>query len=576
MMSSLFVQFFRSISESLGQTITGGYIVAITVICLLQYVVHVYNASRASQRSSRQRRKLETLEAELSETRRDHAVARLENDLLHKITTHSGSGGTFDLLVKTFAPNRAEDFCVIVKLESTGDVVLHSRGLSAESLSRLKIDKDLRRQVQGKQPVILERVRLYESQLMAGLAPEDREKAKQIYLLAFGDSDDLRGVMATTSLYPSGVPRERQIALARRLMQCVGSNLKQTHALEMQQGLLRTTSEMLELRNIADQHFSNPLSMIEQFLKQLAEQLHVERTAVYMATLATEISDKTLVRTGPPLQGNVLRQWHLFEDHLAEFASNQTEILTFDKSQLKNFGIETLIRRALVAPLILDDRMTGLLCLTDSRSARLDEAEIRLVKWAAAYLAKTIHREWNHAVVERHARQDCLTALANRRTFDSTILEIIRNCRKNETCCSLLLLDLDNFKAVNDTYGHQAGDVVLRLIAEILQDHLQSSLSHESGLVARYGGEEMAMLLPGIDVDEATQIGQTIRAAVESAVFPAREHDLKITISIGVATFPDHAESVEELIAQADHGLYEAKRLGRNRLVSPSALSIFH
>jgi diguanylate cyclase (GGDEF)-like protein len=566
------VQFFRNISESLGQTIAGGYIVAITVVCLLQYVIHVHNAYRASRRSSLQRRIMETLEAELSETRRAHAVACLENDLLHEITTHSESGGVFDLLVRRFAPNHAEDFCVIVKPESTGNVVLHSRGLSAVSLSRLKIDKDLHRLVQRKQPVILERVRLYESQLMAGLAPEDRIKVKQIYLLAFGDSDDLRGVIATTSLYPSGIPRERQIALARRLMQCVSSNLEHTHALEMQEGLLRTTSEMLELRTIADQQFSNPLSMIEQYLKQLAEQIHFDRTAVYMTTLATEISDKTLVRTGPSLQDNVLRQWHLFEDILAEFASNQTEFLTFDKSQLKDFGIETLIGRALVAPLILDDRMTGLICLTNSRTTRLDEPETRLVKWAADYLAETIHRMLNHAVVERQARQDCLTALANRRTFDSTILEVISNCRKNGTCCSLLLLDLDHFKDINDTYGHQAGDVVLRLIAEILQDHLPSSDLQQSGLVARYGGEEMAMLLPGRDVTAATKIGEIIRAAVESAVFSTGEHDLKITTSIGVATFPDHAESVEELIAQADNGLYEAKRLGRNRLIYPSEI----
>lgn len=256
-MSSLFLQLFRSISESLGQSLTGGYIVAITVICLLQYLVHVHNVYRASQRSSRQHRIMETLEAELSETRRDHAVARLENELLHEITTHPESGGTFDLLVRRFAPNHAEDFCVIVKPEPTGDVVLHSRGLSAESLNRLKIDKDLRQQVQREQPVILERVRLCESQLMAGLALEDRNKAKQIFLLAFGDSDDLRGVIATTSLYPSGIPRERQIALARRVMQCVSSNLKHTHALEMQEGLLHTTAKCWSCEKLLTSSFQS-------------------------------------------------------------------------------------------------------------------------------------------------------------------------------------------------------------------------------------------------------------------------------------------------------------------------------
>ena len=127
----------------------------------------------------------------------------------------------------------------------------------------------------------------------------------------------------------------------------------------------------------------------------------------------------------------------------------------------------------------------------------------------------------------------------------------------------MLFIDADHFKRYNDAHGHAQGDVALQYLAQCISKHAR----RRGDLAARYGGEEMAMLLPGIDVNEAAKIGQTIRTAVESAVFPTRKHDLKITISIGVATFPDHAQSVEELIAQADQGLYEAKRRGRNRLV---------
>lgn len=126
------------------------------------------------------------------------------------------------------------------------------------------------------------------------------------------------------------------------------------------------------------------------------------------------------------------------------------------------------------------------------------------------------------------------------------------------------MLDADHFKLFNDTFGHQAGDHALQQAAGTLQTQVR-----DGDLVYRYGGEEMAVILPGVATPEAREITERLRRAVAAVVLPERDllPDGCITASFGIATFPDHAADKESLIAAADRALYEAKRTGRNRLV---------
>ncbi|TPG49310.1 diguanylate cyclase [Roseomonas nepalensis] len=171
------------------------------------------------------------------------------------------------------------------------------------------------------------------------------------------------------------------------------------------------------------------------------------------------------------------------------------------------------------------------------------------------------------------AHTDGLTGLANRRHFDEVLAHEGRRAAREESALSLLMLDLDCFKAFNDRYGHQRGDACLRAAAGVLA----RAVRRPGDLAARYGGEELAVILPNTDEAGALHLAETIRTGIEALGWEHEGNPAKVvTVSVGCATLHSRAMSqgheVESLIAKADQALYEAKRLGRNRAVSSSDL----
>ncbi|MBY6260476.1 PleD family two-component system response regulator [Azospirillum sp. 412522] len=160
---------------------------------------------------------------------------------------------------------------------------------------------------------------------------------------------------------------------------------------------------------------------------------------------------------------------------------------------------------------------------------------------------------------------DGLTGIANRRRFDETMAREWRRCARSHLPLSLVILDVDHFKAYNDQYGHQAGDECLRVIADVLSDRAR----RPSDLVARYGGEEFVCLLPETDGPGATRVAEGFRADVAERRIPHVQSPVGpyVTISLGVATVVPSAESSPDMLAEmADQLLYRAKRSGRNRV----------
>jgi diguanylate cyclase (GGDEF)-like protein len=158
---------------------------------------------------------------------------------------------------------------------------------------------------------------------------------------------------------------------------------------------------------------------------------------------------------------------------------------------------------------------------------------------------------------------DGLTNLYVKRYFNERIREEVNNATYNLQALSLILTDIDHFKKFNDTYGHQQGDVVLREVARIIKESLRSGRD----VPARYGGEEMAVILPDSESHRAFEVADRIRRNIEASQFPGLPVGVKVTASFGVASFPLNADNPDDLVKKADMALYAAKRNGRNQVV---------
>jgi len=164
--------------------------------------------------------------------------------------------------------------------------------------------------------------------------------------------------------------------------------------------------------------------------------------------------------------------------------------------------------------------------------------------------------------VKEEANIDPLTGLRNRRSFERTLFEFFKDYKKFGYPFSLIMFDLDNFKEINDTYGHLAGDKVLKEVGNILRNYLRAK-----DVAARTGGEEFAIILPGITKKEALLVAERLRKVISNHTVEYDGRKIDFTASFGVAEMNDDIERPEDLIREADEKLYEAKRTGKDKVV---------
>ncbi len=225
------------------------------------------------------------------------------------------------------------------------------------------------------------------------------------------------------------------------------------------------------------------------------------------------------------------------------------------------------VRSVLLIPLVAKGRKIGALLLGSTQQDYFQNWHMRILADICRQAAANIENSLLHRRVENEALSDGLTHLFNHRYFQEHLKTEISRARRNNTPLALLMADIDHFKKINDTYGHRIGDVVLGQVADILKRTVRSE-----DAVARYGGEEFAIILTGSGRKGAIRMAERLRAAAERVVFQAEEHGIAISISIGVATYPDDAREPWELIECADRALYGAKKQGRNRVVAYDVL----
>jgi diguanylate cyclase (GGDEF)-like protein len=219
-------------------------------------------------------------------------------------------------------------------------------------------------------------------------------------------------------------------------------------------------------------------------------------------------------------------------------------------------------------PIIIGGRKVGVLNVTDKTGGRsFDEVDLSLLEIIGPQVALALERaEWQERATEFQLMSitDPLTALPNRRYLEERLMEELNRSKRYDYPMSFLMIDIDDFKAYNDTNGHQAGDLALQITAHCLKGALRSA-----DVASRYGGEEFCILLPQTGIVEAGAIADRIRQRVSTTHFPhGKSQPLgRVTVSIGVSTFSPIVNTSENIIAAADRALYQAKNMGKDRIV---------
>lgn len=224
-------------------------------------------------------------------------------------------------------------------------------------------------------------------------------------------------------------------------------------------------------------------------------------------------------------------------------------------------------RSLVVVPLADPGRgVLGVLACWSATHDRLDVESVQMLEAIAPYLALQLRNTLLVGDLREHAERDPLTGLRNRRAFEAIFEKEAAECRRYGRPLSLAILDVDHFKQVNDTWGHEAGDAALRAVGALLE-----SAVREVDVAARLGGEEFVVLLPETGMDGAREFAERLRRRIEDEVVVWKDHVLPIRVSIGVSATPECVADPAELLQSADMALYQAKIAGRNRVVTATS-----
>ncbi len=216
----------------------------------------------------------------------------------------------------------------------------------------------------------------------------------------------------------------------------------------------------------------------------------------------------------------------------------------------------------LTLPLALEGEILGCISLHSDQPNAFDAQDLQFFSVIGYQMAATLRHFQRFSSVKNMAIYDTLTGLHNRRYFEERLEVEAQKSFCSNTPLSLVMVDIDFFKRVNDTFGHSEGDQVLCKVSSLLKTSVR-----KKDVVARYGGEEFILILPEARLDETFVIAERIRRLVEETLFEGGKAQVNLTLSMGISNFPSHrVKSKEELMAMADQALYDAKKGGRNRV----------
>jgi diguanylate cyclase (GGDEF)-like protein len=323
--------------------------------------------------------------------------------------------------------------------------------------------------------------------------------------------------------------------------------------LEAINAVARQTTALVELDHLLEKVCKE---MLERFNVDQITILLLEGTELYHRAHMGKLTATRAIGDRIPLTGLAGRAMESGKPVVVNDVSKAPEFI--------RGVVET--RSELCIPLVVFGEKLGVMILDCAREDAFIDEDVDALESVADICAAAIQNSRHFERTQQLAYLDGLTGIFNRRFFELRIQEEITRADRYEDQLAVVMLDLDNFKRLNDEFGHMLGDEVLRQVSVIFQSQLR-----KGDVVCRYGGEEFALLLPSTSPENASEVAEKLRRTVETWHFPGVARP--VTLSAGVAGFPEFGTSRDDIVAAADSALYAAKQKGRNRVIGAGQLA---
>jgi diguanylate cyclase (GGDEF)-like protein len=359
------------------------------------------------------------------------------------------------------------------------------------------------------------------------------------------ERDDEIGVLSRTILQSQEKLKHREI-----LLNTVNNVASMLLAVEDDEGLDSALTQSLEMIGMC---------LDADCVVLLSADSHIE--GIKLTLISRWLSEIGLQNPRVELNTTLLRGvYKEFEEKLLSGGSINGPVTDLPIAEQRFLNPYDALKSIVIIPLMLDGQLWGFFSIDNCVEERaLSEKELDIVRSAGLMFVSVFGR-----ILQRElAITDELTGIRNRRYFAETADRELRSCLNDDRDFSLIMIDIDHFKKVNDRYGHDIGDEVLRIFAARLRNVLKFDT-----LLSRYGGEEFAVTLAGVNHENAMKTAWRLHSTIESTPFWIDEIDIRVTASFGVASKDSQNDKLPDLISNADKALYKAKDTGRNTVVS--------
>ncbi len=489
-----------------------------------------------------------------------------ENFVLKEFLSESRIDQALDRLLERVCPDIGCHWAVFLEISGNQLSVRTSRGLSSATMGQLSTDRGLWRELIGLVTGTLTGADLRESTLYRSLATDEQSACREVYVVRCHAPGQQECLLISSMLFDPRVSRARCMAIAEQLVEAAARQIADRQTIESSTAELKLLRAMLELRSMTGGEQRSSKEALESMLSGLARLCGFQHAAIYSTRRNSAGQLRVAFRTTRVTDASTADVWSRQEDALARLGIESPAVKAFDAADLQAVAADGVLTCAAVVPLWRRGKLRGLLVFSRSQASDARPVDRGMLEWSAETLQEVLFQTLDRMAIERQALLDALTGIANRHAFNQELDRMFEKLRRCSLArCSLILIDVDRFKSINDRYGHLAGDDALKTIAATIDQCVTQTRISDQPLVARFGGEEFAVLLPSVGSEGAERIAESIRVAVRELVIRSGSCEFQATISAGVAS-ADHSSSDRSLVGSADQALYEAKSAGRDRV----------